>query len=220
MASSRPRIRAAESSLRRPSMLAWLFITRWGNSLLLLPAASWIGVSLWLGGERPIAFRWMASFGAAVTLVLASKVAFLGWGIGIPSLDFTGISGHTFCASAVFPMFAWWLAQDRDVVVRRGAVAFGVALALAIGVSRLMLAAHSVSEVIAGAALGFAVAYTAIPREPVVNRRYQLRWLALCALIAMGAASRIGDSEEAHGLVTTIALALSGHSVPFTRDML
>src|ERR1700753_2650801 len=102
-------------------MLAWMFLTRWGNSLLLIPTASWIGLSLWIGGERPVAWRWLLSFGAAASLVLATKIAFLGWGVGIRSIDFTGISGHSLCASAVLPMFAWWLAPGRGSETRRGA---------------------------------------------------------------------------------------------------
>jgi membrane-associated phospholipid phosphatase len=201
-------------------MLAWMFLTRWGNSLLLIPTASWIGLSLWIGGERPIAWRWLLSFGAAAALVCATKIAFLGWGIGIRSLDFTGISGHSLCASAVLPMFAWWLAQDRGIETRRGAVAVGILLAVAIGVSRVVLSAHSPSEAVAGLALGFAVAWTAIPREPLVNPRYQLRWLVVCVLVALGTITPVGDSDGAHDLVTTVALALSGHAAPFTRDML
>jgi membrane-associated phospholipid phosphatase len=201
-------------------MLAWMLLTRWGNSLLLIPTASWIGLSLWIGGERPIAWRWVLSFGVATVLVFATKIAFLGWGLGIQSLDFTGISGHSLCASAVLPMFAWWLTQDRSVAVRHSAVAAGLLLAVAVGISRVVLSAHSTSEAIAGLALGFVVAWTAIPRGPVVNPRYQLRWLVVCALLALGTVTPVGDSEQAHDFVTAIALALSGHNAPFTRDML
>ncbi len=198
-------------------MLTWLFITRWGNSLLLLPAASGIGLGLWFGGERPVAWRWAAYFGGAVLLVLATKVAFLGWGIGIRELDFTGISGHSMLAAAVLPTLAWWLTQERDDATRGRAVAVGASLAVVIGVSRVLLSAHSAFEVATGLLLGFAVAWATIPRGPVVDRRGQLRWLVLVALLATGTVSRVGDSDEAHGIVSQIAMRLSGHSDVYQR---
>ena len=131
-------------------MTVWMFLTRWGNSLLLVPTASWIGLSLWAVGERPVAWRWVLYFGAALLLVLGTKVAFLGWGIGSRSLNFTGISGHSTLAAAVLPMLAWWLTQERGRTTQLRAV-FGAALfAIVVGVSRILLSAHSVSEVVTG----------------------------------------------------------------------
>ncbi len=198
-------------------MLAWLFLTRWGNSLLLLPTASCIGVGLWLDGDRPIAWRWAAWFGGAVLLVLATKVAFLGWGIGIRALDFTGISGHSTLAAAVLPMLAWWLTQERDDASRLRAVAIAVGFAAAVGVSRIWLSTHSGAEVAAGLALGFAVAWRTIPRVPLVDPRGQLRWIVLVVLLAVGTVSRVGESDDAHGIVTAIAMRLSGHADVYHR---
>ncbi len=198
-------------------MPAWMFLTRWGNSLLLLPTASCIAAGLWLDGERPIAWRWSCWFGGAVLLVLATKVAFLGWGIGIRALDFTGISGHSTLAAAVLPMLAWWLTQERDAASRARAVAIGAVLAAAVGVSRLPLSAHSASEVVTGLALGFAVAARTIPREPAFDPHGPLRWLVLAALLAVGSVSDVGNSDEAHGIVALIALKLSGHDVVYQR---
>jgi membrane-associated phospholipid phosphatase len=201
-------------------MTAWSFITRWGNSLLLLPTAAWIGVSLWAFGERPIAWRWIVSLGTAVLLVLASKIAFLGWGVGSRALDFTGISGHSTLAAAVLPMFAWWLVQDRAATTRVRAVCAAAAFAVVVGLSRVLLSAHSVSEVVAGLVLGLVVAWIAVPRGPGGGHRGSLRWLVVGLLLVAGTLSSVGDSEDAHGIVVRIALALSGRSQPFDRGML
>ena len=122
-------------------MNAWMFLTRWGNSLLLLPAASCICIGLWAGGERRVAWKWAVCFGAAVLLVFATKVAFLGWGIGSRTLDFTGISGHSMLAAAVLPMLGWWLTQERSPETQRNATIAGTVVACIIGASRLLLSA-------------------------------------------------------------------------------
>jgi membrane-associated phospholipid phosphatase len=200
-------------------MTAWMFVTRWGNALLLLPAASWISLRLWAGGERALARRWTMAFGGAVLLVFATKVAFLGWGIGSRALDFTGISGHSMLAASVLPMFAWWLVQDRDDATRRRVIAGSALFAIAVGLSRVLLSAHSASEVVAGLALGLAIAGVSIPRRRVAGDHVRLRWLVLF-LMGFGSLSSIGDADDAHGLVVRLALAWSGRDAPFTRDML
>jgi membrane-associated phospholipid phosphatase len=201
-------------------MAEWLYITRWGNSLLLLPTASWIGLSLWLSGARTIAWRWVLTFGIAVLLVLATKIVFLGWGLGSRTLDFTGISGHSTLAAAILPMFAWWMVQDRERGTRVQVVLVAALFAAVVGLSRVMVSAHSGSEVVAGLALGFLVAWIAVPATAGPGHRGQLRWIVLCALLVVGSLSEVGDSDEAHGLVVRIALALSGRDEPFKRDML
>ena len=199
-------------------MAVWQFLTRWGNSLLLLPAASWIVVALWADGERRIAWRWAISFGAAVGFVLATKVAFLGWGVGSRALDFTGISGHSALAAAVLPMFAWWLAQDRERTTRTVVVVGAASFAVLIGQSRLELSTHSISEVVAGLALGLVVAAWAVPRHRVPTRVGAGRWLAPLVLLVLGSLTGIGSSDGAHGIVVRIALALSGRAEPFQRS--
>ena len=202
-------------------MTVWMFLTRWGNSLLLLPTASWIGLSLWAVGERPVAWRWVLYFGAALVIVLATKVAFLGWGIGSRALDFTGISGHSTLAAAVLPMLAWWLTQERSRTTQLRAVIAASLFAIVVGVSRVLLSAHSPSEVVAGLLLGLGVAWIAIPRTPVsvMNLRH-LRWFVLVVLLVVGSMTRAGESGEAHGIVLQLALALSRRSEPFQRHMM
>lgn len=201
-------------------MSAWLFVTRWGNSLLLLPAASCIGAGLWLAGDRRVAWRWTLGFGGAVLLVLATKLAFLGWGVGIRSLDFTGISGHSTLAASVLPMLAWWLTQERPPDMQRWAIFGASALAVGIGVSRVLLSTHSSAEVVAGLLLGSLVAYAVIPHGRVSASRLLFRWAVVCLLLCAGLVPGAGTSDEAHGVVVRLALHLSGRNEPYTRGWL
>lgn len=200
-------------------MTGWLFLTRWGNAMLLLPVAAAICVGLWAAGDCRVAWRWAACFGGAVLLVLATKLAFLGWGLGIRSLDFTGISGHSTLAASVLPTFAWWLTQGRTPDVQRRAVVGAIALALLVGISRLQLQTHSVSEVVAGLVLGNLVAWAVIPRGAVTAHRFAFRGLVVIVFLTAGALSGAGESDEAHGLVSAIALQLSGRTQTYSRPM-
>ncbi len=199
-------------------MTGWMFLTRWGNSVLLLPVAACICISLWAGGDRRVAWHWAFTFGGAVLIVLVTKLAFLGWGIGSHSFDFTGISGHSTLAASVLPMLGWWLTRDRTLSVQRTAVLAAWIVALVVGASRVSVSVHSVSEVVCGLALGTLVAWAVIPQGYVAKNRSAFRWALLGALLIAGMLPGLGESDEAHGLVMRIALQLSGRTEPFTRE--
>lgn len=96
-------------------MTLWHLVTRLGESTLLMPCAAVVCASLWLGParrDRRNAARWMVTFGLAVAIVVASKLAFMGWGIGSHALDFTGVSGHAMMSAALWPVLARLLVPD------------------------------------------------------------------------------------------------------------
>ena len=106
---------------------------------------------------RPIAWRWLLLFGTGGSLIAASKIAFLGWGIGSATLNFTGFSGHTTLSASVWPVACWLTASHWEPRVRVSAAMLGWVFAALIGLSRLAIYAHSKSEVAAGFALGVVV---------------------------------------------------------------
>src|SRR3954454_22335029 len=136
----------------------WVAVTWFGDSGFLLPVALWIAV--WLGireATRPSAWRWALLFGLGCCVIAVSKIAFLGWGIGIALINFTGFSGHTALSASVWPVACWLAASRQSHRVRVSAASFGLMFAVFIGASRLALYAHSKSEVAAGFTLGMAV---------------------------------------------------------------
>jgi membrane-associated phospholipid phosphatase len=199
----------------------WHLLTRLGEAQILLPAALLALIVLLRHAEgRLLAVWWMALLGIATLLTLFSKVAFIGWGWGMASLNFTGVSGHAMVAAAVYPLMLATLAAQARSGLQNMALALGCALALAVGVSRVVVDAHSVSEVIAGLwlgglASGLAWRQVHMPRarfRPVVAAVVAL-WLAVMPLHA--------PASQSHEFVTRLALKLSGHSVAYTRrDML
>jgi membrane-associated phospholipid phosphatase len=146
-------------------MNLWVYITALGDSAVLLPCAGLMLVSLFLSpATRSIAWQWGGLFLFVAALVAASKLIFMAWGLGIPRLDFIGISGHSAMAALVWPSMLSLMAAGQSRQLRKFAVAFALLLALLIAVSRLMLHAHSTAEVVTGSMLGSATALWFISR--------------------------------------------------------
>ena len=201
----------------------WHQLTRLGEAQLLLPAL--LLAAVWLarspGGGR-LAALWLATTAAAALLTTATKVAFIGYGIGYAPLDFTGISGHAMFAAAVLPPL-WLLAGNAGGADgaggrghRRGLLLAGYTLAGAVAVSRVMVGAQSWSEVLAGAALGalcsgVALATTRMPAVRLAS------WVPV-GLVAWGLlAVAVAPPSTTHDLVTRLALAQSGRAQPYHR---
>jgi len=199
----------------------WHWLTRLGEAQILLPAiAVTVIVLLSRPDARAHAGRWALLLGLAVLLTTASKIAFIGWGIGWAEIDYTGISGHAMFAAAVYPWVAITLASRASLAQRRLALGAGALLALLIGLSRVVVGAHSVSEVLAGLLIGglAGAAALALLRLPPLP----LKPLIPCAVLAWLAMMPFTlPSSPTHALVTQLSLKLSGHSTPYTRsDML
>ena len=203
------------------SLYLWHLITRFGEAQMLLPAAMLAAWALLRRPEgRPMATWWMAMLFAAGLLTTASKVAFIGWGVGSAELNFTGISGHAMFAAAVYPLLLGTLASRASRGVRAGAMVAGAGLAVLVGLSRIVLGAHSGSEVFAGLFVGGAVsalalAFAQMPRallSPLLPALV-VGWFAFMPLHA--------PDSRTHSMLTRLSLVLSGHSVAYTRhDML
>ncbi|HEY0211778.1 phosphatase PAP2 family protein [Acerihabitans sp.] len=136
----------------------WHWLTFFGDSMLLLPCAVLIVMLLlWKADTRRTCLQWLLLFGAAGAIVVVSKLAFMGWGVGSRRYDFTGFSGHSALSASIWPVMIWILTSRASRRWRLAAVCGGYLLALTVGFSRVVIHAHSESEVIAGLALGFTI---------------------------------------------------------------
>ena len=199
-------------------MQVWYLITRFGEAQIVLPAALLVVLALLRTAEtRPIAWVWISSLCAALVVTVASKIAFMGWGIGWPELNFTGISGHAMVAAAVYPLLLGSLAWRAPHPRRIAAVGVGYAVAVLVGLSRVALDAHSVSEVFAGLCVGGSASAMALDGarlaraviNPVVPAAIAL-WLALTPGLA--------PASQTHSAVTRLSLMLSGRKAPYKRS--
>jgi membrane-associated phospholipid phosphatase len=196
----------------------WSTVTWFGDSGFLLPAALWIAV--WLGvhdSTRPSAWRWALLFGPGCCLIAVTKIAFLGWGIGIAAINFTGFSGHTALSASVWPVACWLAASQQVHRVRVAAASFGLAFAVLIGASRLALYAHSKSEVAAGFVLGIAISGAFLlgqHRLPHPRLSWMLVVLSLATPLAF---LRPGTPAPTQDLLEVIAMRLAGTDKIYTR---
>jgi membrane-associated phospholipid phosphatase len=195
----------------------WHFITRLGEVHILLPAALLALLALFRQTQsRPIALRWLMALLMAATLTTATKLAFIGWGIGIRALNFTGISGHAMFAASIYPCLLAVMASRLPLWVQRLAVGAGVTLAVAVGVSRIEVGAHSVSEVVAGLLAGGLVSAVALLPSDMPRRAMGFVlptvvgvWLVLTPVHA--------PPMQTHSYVIRLSMALAGIQVPHTR---
>lgn len=135
-------------------MIFWAAFTKLADSNFTMPLAALLAI--WLAGARawkPF-FQWSFLFGTGIVLVVASKIAYIGWGAGIPSVDFTGISGHAMRATAIAPALMVILLQKQTRQIQQIGLLAGLIFGIAIGISRLAVNVHSVSEVVSGCVLG------------------------------------------------------------------
>ncbi len=195
----------------------WAQTTRLGEAQILLPAMAM--TLLWLvrqrGGGR-LALAWLGATLLAAAITTTSKIAFIGYGIGWAPLDFTGFSGHAMFAAALMPLLLRLAAGPRTRAGRRMVLTAGYGLALLVAVSRIQVGAHSVSEVVTGYALGALASAWALragrwPALPLA------RWMP-ALLLAWAVLAVVGAPESrTHGLVTKLALAISGRPQAYQR---
>jgi membrane-associated phospholipid phosphatase len=199
----------------------WLALTWLGDSGLLLPAAA--SITLWLSLSRrtwPTARLWVLLFGTTGFIVMCSKLAFLGWGIGSARFNFTGFSGHTALGGSIWPVVFWLMAARRSHKVRVAAAFAGWALAFAIGISRLALFAHSTSEVVTGLVLGVATSAAFLllqegrPHSRIPAILIVLGLLSPLLLLSPGTPAPTQDALE------VIAKWMAGTDEVYTREHL
>lgn len=196
----------------------WHFLTFFGDSMLLLPCAAIVFIVLMLSpASRKPTWQWTLLFGGVGAVVCVSKLAFMGWGVGSRAWDFTGFSGHSALSASIWPVLLWLLCGRFSSPVRRTAVAVGYLLAAAVGYSRLVIHAHSTSEVITGLALGFIVSSTFLllqrgTQPPRLSYRKIAATLVLPIILINS-----GSAAPTQGLLERIAVTIAPVEKPFVR---
>ncbi|MDG1644325.1 phosphatase PAP2 family protein [Klebsiella huaxiensis] len=199
----------------------WQVVTFFGDSTVLLPSAAVLFIVLLLRKDsKQVAWNWVLLFGITGVIVCASKLAFMGWGIGIRELDFTGFSGHTALSTAFWPILLWLLCARAAPVIRRISVLLGYALAGLVGYSRLVIHAHSTSEVIAGLLLGAAGSALFLLMQSRGESAHvaQLSWGGLASVVIIPLMLlNTGAKAPTQSLLGEIAVKLGPLEKPFTR---
>jgi membrane-associated phospholipid phosphatase len=198
-------------------MVSWITITRLAGITVTAPIALGIAAFLVLEGERRLALWWCLLFAAGLALVAATKIAFIGWGIGIHPLDFTGASGHAMRAMALAPVALYLILQNAPRHLRAAGVLTGFAFGMLIGISRIVLRAHTVSEVVAGWLLGAAVSIAFICIAGSLQKTVFTPTRIAGGLLALFLLAAFGRPFPTQYWLTKVSLYVSGHDQPFVR---
>jgi membrane-associated phospholipid phosphatase len=136
----------------RPAMLE--VITGLGDSGFLVPtSALLLAYFLYLRAGRA-ALVWVTTLALCAGLTILLKIGFHACGATIPYVNLRSPSGHASFSMTFYASFALMIAVDKPRAVRLALLASSAALVLAIAASRVLLHAHTTSEVAAGLGIG------------------------------------------------------------------
>lgn len=195
----------------------WLRLTALGDSAVLLPIALLLGLWLLVRAEtRKAGWLWLFLLAGCVAGVAATKLAYMGWGLRPPGLNFVGMSGHSAMSFLVWPVVAAMLAARAGMRWRIVAVLLGALLALGVSVSRLAVDAHTPPEALAGAIWGalFGALFLWIERRPP-RIAGQGGWIAVGLLLPL--LLTYGHVFPSNRILAVVARTISGHSRIYTR---
>ncbi|MES2160055.1 MAG: phosphatase PAP2 family protein [Pseudomonadota bacterium] len=197
-------------------MMWWHGLSVTGSLAVTGPIGIAIAVWLVAGKSWRLTAAWCVLFGIGMALVVATKMAFVGWGLGVESVEFAGFSGHAMRAAAVFPVAFYLAFRSSPPQWRVLGTLLGVLLAVLISISRVYVQAHSVSESVTGCLLGLAVAAVFIWYASTEHHMALSRLLVVLCIPIVLIAPRV-EPVPAEMWITQAALWLSGHDQPYTR---
>ncbi|MYM72732.1 phosphatase PAP2 family protein [Duganella sp. FT134W] len=197
-------------------MIWWHWLSVIGSLAVTGPIG--VAIVFWLlaGKSWRLTAIWLALFGVGMALVVITKMAFMGWGIGVQSVDFAGLSGHAMRAAAVYPVVGFLITRSSPQWARQLGTAAGVVLAVLIAMSRVYVHDHSSSEAITGCILGLLVAAAFIWYASGEGHLALSRVLVVLCLPILLLAPH-AEPIPAELWITKAALYLSGRDQPFTR---
>lgn len=137
----------------------WRLITLTAEPTLLIPLGLLIFGWLWLSCSRRTAlwFGGLWAFGAA--LLVTQKLLYYAFGISLASIRLFSISGHSYMATYVYGSLVVILCASWRRTNRYIAFALVMLLVLLVGVSRVAMFGHRMSEAIVGLAIGAALLF-------------------------------------------------------------
>jgi membrane-associated phospholipid phosphatase len=197
-------------------MLWWYWLSVIGSLAVTGPIGIAIVVWLLAGKSWRLSLIWLALFGAGMALVVITKLAFIGWGIGVASVEFGGFSGHAMRAAAVYPVAGYLITRSSPPWAQMLGSTAGVLLSVLIALSRIYTNSHSPSEAWTGCLLGLAVAAAFIWYASDAQQLGLSRLLALLCVPVFFLVPHVKPIPT-ELWITKAAMALSGRDQPYTR---
>jgi membrane-associated phospholipid phosphatase len=196
----------------------WYVTSSCGGASVTLPLT--VAIALWLavGYSSRLALGWIALIAGAVSIVLVTKLAFLGWGIGVRDWDFTGVSGHAMMSTAIYPVAFFLVLLPTRPAIRVAGIVTGFCVGMAISFSRIVVEAHSPSEAAVGCLMGAVIAFLFFRLAwHTTQSRNPLSILPVMMSLVVLVAAFHNIHIPTHRWVEHVALQMSGHARPFVR---
>ena len=127
------------------------YLTDFADQAVVIPLVLAVAVALALQGWRRGAVVWLIVVAATFAATLISKIMFLACSPLFGPMDVHSPSGHVAAATVVTGGLAAMLTRHRTSILPAAILA-----AIVIGISRVVLGAHSFPEVLIGATIGLA----------------------------------------------------------------
>ena len=178
------------------------FLTDFADQAVILPLATATAVVLALAGWRRGAIVWSLAVGGTLAAMMVLKLASAACGHLLPIGGLRSPSGHTAAAGAVYGGLLA-ICAERVTGHGRWTLPCALSVAVAIGLSRLVLGVHTVPEVVLGGTVGVAGALALIWQGGLPPVGLRLLPLAILALAVMAAF---------HGLHFPVEQALRHHA--------
>lgn len=194
-------------------MIPWTKIVHLGDTAIMIPVAAAIMAYLITGRAWRMAWWWCLLFTLGISLVAATKIAFLGWGSGIRSVDFKALSGHATSTTAVIPVIFYLLLQRSPPIMRAFGVLLGIVFGVLMGIFLVVLNEHSASEAAAGCILGSVISLSFIKLSTTLPSKPNI-WLVLFSVLAF-LAVWYTEPPSIEYWMERVALYLSGHERPY-----
>lgn len=197
--------------------LLLMYLTNFGDPYLTIPLAglilAWLGVTR---SQRALVI-WPIGIAISASIVAASRVVHVIWGVEVPALNFTVVSGHSMLAGAVYPT-ALSICENRTrKTTAIGPYVGGLAFAAAIGVSRILLGFHSTSEVISGLVSGALVATLTCARLAPPHVLCPRKTVFTLSDPTPFAAAAIAAIVMYHGKIAPVSISIDRNAVELSQ---
>jgi undecaprenyl-diphosphatase len=132
-------------------------VTDLGESTILLSTAVAASAWFWVSRQRHLAFTWLFCIGGCAATMLALKIAFLTCGDLVLNGTIHTPSGHSSMSALFYGAVALTVQRSTRGGARHPLLlqALGAGLAIVIGISRVIISAHTPQEVAFGLTVGF-----------------------------------------------------------------
>lgn len=159
-------------------MAHWaLYLTDFADAGVIVPVCAAVAATLFVFRQNRVALSWIAVSVCVWTVMLILKISGhacddMNCAVSTDRLNLVSPSGHVAAAAAAYGGLAGLVLGSTGQPVRRSCIA-AILIALIVGVTRVLLDAHSVSEVIVGGIVGVtgAVLFTRHARGWISRRR-------------------------------------------------